>query len=281
FDSQLSSLRLLPQLLHLPPRHFRQSSPLLSRHLLHLPKSPVEFPAGLLHRNFRIDLQKPRQVHRRKQNIPHFSFNLLASAFLQHLPQFFRLFLQLLENPPNVLPVKPDPGRLSRQLVPFQQRRQASRHTIEHALRRLFFHCTLRLPLFFLNDLPVPQHLRSVLRLLLPKHVRVPTDHLFVNLPDHINNREPSLFIRHLRVKHHLQEQITQLLKPRPSHFPSRALIPFLWCSLHGFLQRTAHPRPVLWFMRRTRTFAFSGSHSPFPSLSSSSRTTLRSPATL
>src|SRR5208337_1046382 len=81
-----------------------QLSPLLPRHPLHLPESSAELPAGPLHRNFRINLQKPRQIHRRKQNIPHFPFNLFAPAFLQHLPQLFRLFLQLLEDPSNVLP---------------------------------------------------------------------------------------------------------------------------------------------------------------------------------
>ena len=44
-----------------------------------------------------------------------------------------------------------------------------------------------------------------------PKHVRVPADHLLADALHHVVNRERTFFAADLRMEHHLQKHIAQL----------------------------------------------------------------------
>src|SRR5271167_1455778 len=61
------TLRRLPKFLHLLARNIRQCLSALQSQILHPPESCKELRVSFLQRDFRIDLQKTSEIHRRKE----------------------------------------------------------------------------------------------------------------------------------------------------------------------------------------------------------------------
>ena len=68
-------LRLFPEGFHLGAWDFGESSSLVAGEAFHFVETAREFGAGLFHRDFRIDVQKAREIDGDKEDVPHFGFD--------------------------------------------------------------------------------------------------------------------------------------------------------------------------------------------------------------
>src|SRR5258708_37811991 len=67
--------------------------------------------------------------------------------------------------------------------------------------------------LFPFDLFPGSQHCRGILRARLPENMRMPPDHLVMDVADHFRHGEAPFFAGDLRVKNNLQEQIAHLFR--------------------------------------------------------------------
>ncbi len=164
-------------------------------------------------------MQKSRQIHRRKQQIPHLFFRLLCILRVQRVTEFRAFFVHFVEDAFGALPIKSNSCRAPRKLKSFERRGQSARHAIQKRTRLPFLFRTIpillprRGALLFLDLFPLLQDLCRILRALFTKNVRMPPHHLVVHLANHVGNAKPPLFLRNLRMKHNLQQQIPHLFR--------------------------------------------------------------------
>jgi hypothetical protein len=202
-----------PRALPLPTAHL--FPPAFFRHALHLPESPRKFRIGILQRDFRIDLQKPRQVDRGEQQVTDLFFHFTGILRCGCLAKLGAFLAQLLENSLGILPIEPRAGSFARQLQPFQHGRERARNTVQQGFR---FAVGCSGPFFLggpfpgLDLLPIAQHLRGIFRAPFTEYMRMPPHHLFVHFANHVSYRKPSCLRGDLRMKDDLQQQVAHLL---------------------------------------------------------------------
>ncbi len=128
------------------------------------------------------------------------------------MAQFFDFLIEFGENGRCLTPVKADTRRTALQFNGARQTGQGGGHIVQQAG---FLICRFFRPLARFNVFPVGFDGIRAGNLNVAKHMRVSAFHFVGDGRRHIEKIEMSRFLRHLRVEHHLQQQITQFILER------------------------------------------------------------------
>ncbi len=147
----------------------------------------------------------PGQIRHHEQQIAQFVSHGVAVALRQGIAHFGQFFIQLVQHRRQVRPVETDPRRALLQLLRALECRQGQRHTGQHtALRRPVgaFGSLGRFPGGRALGIRVEHRTRE--------HVRVATQQLVADAGRDVLEIEQAGLLRHLRVEHHLQQQVAK-----------------------------------------------------------------------
>lgn len=170
----------------------------------------LEFPHRASERSLGVDVVMTRHVDNRVQRIAKLGLHFVGITAFYGAIELGKLFIHLRPRTHGIRPVEAYAPDLLAHPLRAHERRKALRHGIEHAAP-----LGLVLPLTGLDPLPVvedPLGRALPLDRQLTKDMRVPSYELVANRRDDVIRSESSFCARKFTEKHHLKEQVTELL---------------------------------------------------------------------
>lgn len=173
-----------------------------------MPEATLELVACTTKQHFRIGFQVPGKMRRHEQHIGQFFPGRFKVAFSQRRGQFVAFLVQFGQHRAGVRPVETDPCRTPLKFGGALYSGQGPGHAVQQRPAR-----TTGLALLLLLPFPGLAHSGAIgYSGCRTKDMRMPAGHLGHNPAGHILKIEGSLFLGDAGVKHHLKQQVAQLL---------------------------------------------------------------------